>query len=78
MEPTPSEIVHSAVDALLLVVAKSAEDLNAFHAAVGKARSSGLPPFPRATVVVAERIIDNLKLVEQDLRDMLVDLGLSP
>ena len=78
MEPTPSEIVHDAVDALLLVVAKSAEDLHAFHDAVAKARSAALPPFPRDTVVVAERIIDNLKRVEQDLRSALVDLGLSP
>jgi hypothetical protein len=78
MEPTPSEIVNSAVDALLLVVAKSAEDLNAFHQAVAQARSESLPPFPRATVVVAERIIDDLRRVEQDLRSVLVDLGLSP
>jgi hypothetical protein len=70
--------VQSAVDALLLVVAKSAEDLIAFHDAVTRARLAPTPPFPRATVVVAERIIDNLKKVEQDLRDALVDLGLSP
>ena len=77
MEPTESEIVHTAVDALLLVVAKSAEDLNAFHDAVTKARGA-TAPFPRATVAVAERIIDDLKKVEQDLRTALVDLGISP
>jgi hypothetical protein len=78
MEPTTeSEIVHAAVDALLLVVAKSAEDLNAFHEAVTKARGA-TAPFPRATVVVAERVIDDLKRVEQDLRAALVDLGISP
>jgi hypothetical protein len=77
MEPTDSEIVHTAVDALLLVVAKSAEDLNAFHAAVTKARGA-TQPFPRATIVVAERIIDDLKRVEQGLREALVDLGISP
>jgi hypothetical protein len=78
MEPTSSEIVHDAVEALLLVVAKSAEDLNAFHAVVEHARLSALPPFPRATVVVTERIIDSLKHVEEDLKAVLVDLGLSP
>jgi len=77
MEPTDSEIVHAAVDALLLVVAKSAEDLNAFHEAVTKAKGA-TTPFPRATVVAAERIIDDLKRVEQDLRSALVDLGISP
>jgi hypothetical protein len=77
MEPTPSEIVHGAVDALLLAVAKSAEDLNAFHRAVTHARSESVSPFPRETVVVAERIIDGLRRVEQDLGAMLVDLGLS-
>ena len=69
--------MHAAVEALLLVVAKSAEDLNAFHEAVTKARGA-TTPFPRATVVVAERIIDNLKRVEQGLREALVDLGISP
>jgi hypothetical protein len=78
MEPTPAEIVHDAIDALLLVVAKSAEDLNAFQAAVAQARLGPLPPFPRATLGTAERIIDHLKRVEQDLRELLVNLGLAP
>ena len=75
MEPTPAEIVHTAIDELLLVVAKSAEDLHAFHDVVAKARIATLPPFPRATLVVTGRIIDDLKRVERDLRDVLVALG---
>jgi hypothetical protein len=75
MDPTPAEIVHTAIDELLFVVAKSAEDLHAFHDAVAKARIA-LPPFPRATLVVTERIVNDLKRVERDLRDVLVALGL--
>jgi hypothetical protein len=75
MDPTPAETVHAAIDALLLVVAKSAEDLHAFHDVVAKARIAPLPPFPRATLVVTERIVDDLKRVERDLRDVLVALG---
>jgi hypothetical protein len=78
MEPTVAEIVQSAVDALLLAVAKSAQDLQSFHDTVARARQVPLAPFPRATVVVAERIVDDLKRVEQDLRNALVDLGISP
>jgi hypothetical protein len=77
MDPLPSEIVHDAIDALLAVVAKSADDLKAFHDAVSRARIGPLPPFPRATVVTAERIIDDLKRVEQDLRELLVALGIA-
>ena len=58
-----------------LVVAKSAEDLHAFHDVVANARIAPLPPFRRATLVVTERIIDGLKRVERDLRDVLVALG---
>jgi hypothetical protein len=75
MDPTPAEIVHAAIDTLLLVVATSAEDLHAFHDALAKARIAPLPPFPRATLVVTERIVDDLKRVERDLRDVLVALG---
>jgi hypothetical protein len=75
MDQTPTEIVHTAIDELLLVVAKSAEDLHAFHDAVAKSRLAPLPPFPRATLIVTERIIDDLKRVECDLRDVLVALG---
>jgi hypothetical protein len=76
MEQTPSELVQIAIDALLLAVKKSAEDLNAFHATLADVRSKAVPPFPRATVIIAERVIDDLRRVEQDLRTVLVDLGL--
>jgi hypothetical protein len=78
MDATPSDIVHGAIDALLDVVAKSAEDLRAFHDAVARARAATLPAFPRATVVTTERIIDDLKRVEQDLSEVLVALGIAP
>jgi len=77
MDPLPSEIVQAAIDTLLAVVAKSADDLKAFHDAVARARIAAPPPFPRATVVTAERIIDDLKRVEQDLREVLVALGIG-
>jgi hypothetical protein len=76
MDPTPAEIVHSAIDVLLFVVAQSAEDLHAFHDAVAKARIAPLPPFPRASLIITERIVDDLKRVERDMRDVLAALGL--
>jgi hypothetical protein len=77
MDPTPSEIVHAALDTLLTVVGKSAEDLRSFHDAVAKARLAPLPPFPRATVVMTEQIVEQLTKVERDLRGVLVALGLE-
>jgi hypothetical protein len=77
MDPTPAEIVHTAIDELLLVVGKSSEDLHAFHEAVAKARIAPLPPFPRASLIITERIVDDLKRVERDLRQVLVALGLA-
>jgi hypothetical protein len=77
MEPTPTEVVHAALDALLQVVAKSADDLRLFHDAVQKARLGPLPPFPRASVALSERVIDRLTKVDQDLEELLVALGLS-
>jgi hypothetical protein len=77
MDPTPSEIVHAALDTLLTVVGKSADDLRSFHDAVAKARLAPLPPFPRTTVVITERIVEHLTKVELDLRDVLVALGLE-
>lgn len=77
MDPTPSEIVHAALDTLLTVVAKSADDLRAFHDAVAKARLTPLPPFPRATVIITERIVERLTKVDVDLREVLVALGLE-
>jgi hypothetical protein len=77
MDPTPSEIVHAALDGLLTVVRKSADDLRSFHDAVAKARVAPLPPFPRSTVVITERIVDHLTKVDRDLREVLVALGLE-
>jgi len=77
MDDAPAEIVHAAVDELLFVVGKAAEDLRMFHDTLAKARLTPLPPFPRATLIAAEHIIDDLKRVERDLRDVLVSLGLA-
>jgi hypothetical protein len=77
MDPAPIEIVQSAIDALLTVVAKSADDLRAFHDALAKARLATLPPFPRVTVAVTERIIERLTNVDEDLKEVLAALGLA-
>jgi len=77
MDPTPSEIVHAALDGLLTVVGKAADDLRSFHDAVAKARVAPLPPFPRSTVLVTERIVEHLTKVDRDLREVLVALGLQ-
>ena len=61
MEPTPAETVRLAIDDLLAVVAKAADDLHLFHAAVSRARIAPLPPFPRATVALTSSIIERLK-----------------
>ena len=45
MDDAPSEIVHAAVDELLFVVGKAAEDLRMFHDTLAKARLTPLPPF---------------------------------
>jgi hypothetical protein len=75
-EPTPAEIVHVAIDDLLLLVAKAADDLRTFHAAVSRARIAPLPPFPRTSVAVTSSIIKNLRKVEEELREVLLALGL--
>jgi hypothetical protein len=76
MDATPAEIVHTAIDALLEVVARSAEDLKAFHDTVARARIAPLPPFPRTAVATTESIVQNLEKVEMQLRDVLKALGL--
>jgi hypothetical protein len=76
MEPTPSEIVHEAIDALLMVVAKSADDLRAFHDTVSRARTTTLPPLPRATVATTVKIVEHLRTVDEELREVLIGLGL--
>jgi hypothetical protein len=75
-EPTPAEIVHVALDDLLLVVAKAADDLRTFHTTVSRARIAPLPPFPRASVTLTSSIIKNLQKVEEELRQVLIALGL--
>jgi hypothetical protein len=77
MDSTPAGIVHAAIDELLFVVGKSAEDLRMFHDTLAKARLAPLPPFPRATLITTAHIVDDLKRVERDLRDVLISLGLA-
>jgi hypothetical protein len=77
-EPASADIAHAAVDALLRVIAQSARDLNAFHDVLAHARLSPLPPFPRATVIITERIIDRLAKVDSELEEVLLGLGLTP
>ncbi|MEO8256553.1 MAG: hypothetical protein ABI868_04325 [Acidobacteriota bacterium] len=76
-DPTPAEVVDAAIDALLEVVARSADDLRAFHATVAKARLDSLPPFPRTAVATTERIVQNLQRVETEMKEMLQALGLA-
>ena len=76
-ESSDAEIVHAAIDALLLVVGRSADDLRAFHDAVSKARVADRPPFPRVAVATTKSIIDDLKTVEGKLREVMVALGLT-
>jgi hypothetical protein len=75
-EPTLADTAHVAIDDLLAVVARTADDLRAFHATVSHARIPTQPPFPRATVVLTVRIIDHLRKTEEQLREVLLALGL--
>jgi hypothetical protein len=76
-EPSPTEVADAAVDALLRVVDQSAQDLREFHDVVARARRSPLPPFPRATVLVTQQIINKLTTVESDLEEVLLGLGIA-
>lgn len=76
-EPTSTEVALAAVDALLRVVDQSARDLREFHDIVARARRSPLPAFPRATVVLTQRIVDKLTTVESELEEVLVGLGIA-
>ena len=69
--------MHLAIEDLLAVVAKTADDLRAFHTTVSHARIAPQPPFPRSTVVLTVRIIDHLRKTEEQLREVLMALGLS-
>jgi len=76
-EPSSTEVALAAVDALLRVVDQSAQDLREFHEVVARARRSPLPAFPRATVLVTQRIVDKLTTVESDLDEVLIGLGIA-
>jgi hypothetical protein len=76
-EPTAIDVANAALDALLRVVSESADDLRRFHDVVTRARRTALPPFPRATVIVAEQIVDHLTKVDSELEEVLVGLGLQ-
>jgi hypothetical protein len=76
-EPSDPEIVHAAIDALLLVVGRSADDLRSFHDTVAKARVAERPPFPRVAVATTQSIIEHLKTVEEKLQEVMVALGLT-
>lgn len=76
-EPSDQEVVHAAIEALLLVVSRSADDLRAFHDTVSKARLSEHPPYPRVAVATTQSIIEHLKKVEEKLQEVTVALGLA-
>ena len=75
-EPSDPEIVRAAIDALLLVVGRSADDLREFHDVVSKVRVAE-PPYPRVAVATTQSIIDHLKKVEEKLQEVIVALGLQ-
>ena len=69
-------IVHAALDTLMLVVAKSADDLRNFHDALAKLRIEGKVPFPRIVVATTESIVEHLTKVEELLKKVTVAAGL--
>ena len=77
-ESTPTNAANAALDALLRVIAQSAGDLQRFHDVITHARRSPTPPFPRASVMLTERIIDRLAKVDSELEEVLLALGLQP
>jgi hypothetical protein len=76
MDPAPAETVRVAIDDLLVVVAKAADDLRMFHATVSRARIKPVPAFPRTTVALTLTVIERLSKVELELREVLTALGL--
>jgi len=77
MDTEDAAIVNAALDALLAVVDRSAEDLKKFHDVVARAKLAAPPPFPRTAVVSIESIVDQLKHVEERMQELMVALGLS-
>ena len=74
---TPEQTVQDAWKALLTAVSNAADDLRLFHDTMRRAHLAPAAPFPRAMVLTSERIITNLALVDQELRDVLAALGLA-
>jgi len=74
-ESTSAEIVHAALEALLEIIATSAEDFRLFHDAISKARVTPLPSFPRQAVVLTESIAERLTKVDQELEELVIALG---
>jgi hypothetical protein len=75
-KPSDEEIVHAALDSLLQVVAKSADDLRNFHDALTKLRTERKAPFPRIVVATADSIVEHLTKVEELLKKVTVAAGL--
>jgi len=75
-EPTPNEVFLSALHALLTAIAKSADDLHLFHDTVAQASFAPSEPFPRAFVSLAQRVIERLTQLDNDLEEVLGELGL--
>jgi hypothetical protein len=71
-----SDFVHPAIEALLVAVARAADDLRLFHDTVARATIGQSPPFPRTAVATTSRVIEHLKEVDEDLRKILIALGL--
>ena len=71
-----SDVIAPAIATLLVTVARAADDLRLFHDTVAKANVGPEPPFPRTAVAAVSRVLSNLKHVEQDLREILIALGL--
>ena len=71
-----SDFIPPAIATLLVTVARAADDLRLFHDTIAKADIDSAPPFPRTAVAAVSRVLNNLKHVEQDLREILIALGL--
>ena len=70
------DFIHPAVDTLLAVLDQSARDFRTFHDVIHKAKIEAAAPFPRIALSTAERIVKNLRDVEDDLRKVMLALGL--
>lgn len=74
-ESTSGEVVHAALEALLEIIATSADDFRLFHDAISKARLAPLPSFPREAVVLTQSIAERLAKVDQELEELVLALG---